>query len=63
MIQIGHNYGLARFRLATPIKPNKPLPNNHTAAGTGTALTTVEDVYADLEELSSTPSENALTSK
>ena len=32
-------YDYASFRLATPIKPMRPEPNSHTAAGTGTALT------------------------
>ena len=30
----------AYLRLAMPIKPSKPEPNNQTAAGTGTAETT-----------------------
>ena len=28
-------YSYAFFRLATPIKPIRPEPNNHVAAGTG----------------------------
>jgi len=37
IFKVYDNYGLALLRLATPTKPNRPLPNNHTAAGTGTA--------------------------
>ena len=32
-------YNYYFFRLATPIKPIRPEPNNQTAAGTGTELT------------------------